>query len=349
MRSAALVAFLLVSALLAGCGGGAAGSDNTVSAGSLLQKATANAQAWNPQARLVGLAGLELAGTGNQTEQIQKARDASKEFAALVPGPDAKVGDGKARAWEFVFASSSGSLRIVLAPNGEVTFRDEKATGSLSPTVGNFTVDSDSAAGLAKQEPKFAALIDSADSGSVQLTKNGNRTDWTIAIGSSSGPIPVSVIVNVDSHSGSVRLQGSAGTIPKGNVTKPPLPAKEFGDVAGSAAQGTTFNGAFTLKKDHGNLSFYLTMPTPQPASRLTVTISMPDGTNFNMQASAGVAGLPGFGSPEASHLERDVKLGEYKVAVSEGTPATTQDFKVSWCTSEPGTGGSGNAACDSF
>ena len=56
--------------------------------------------------------------SGNASAELEKARQGSKRFAALVPGGDGDVGDGKARAWAFRYFANGDALDLfVRQPN----------------------------------------------------------------------------------------------------------------------------------------------------------------------------------------------------------------------------------------
>ncbi len=346
MRGAVVVSILLLASLLAGCGEPSLTSNagETVPAGALLQKALNNGQGWDERARLVAIGALEVVPNGNTTAAIEKARAASKQYAALVPGGDQTLGDGKARAWAFDFVSPSKQrLSIVLAPSGEVTYREEGAySGSTSlPDVGNFTVDSDQAASLAAlKEPSFAKLQTIAEQGTIVLTRadTGNRTEWIVALSAVQQGVTQSSIVRVDARSGAVHLQGTAG-----NTTakaKPVLPPQEAGQVAGSLAMGATNTQTFKLAKAHGNLSLLLELPNPQPASQVRLTLTTPDGETITMSANAFLPVVP---SQPTSTRAQNVPSGEYRVDTTLQS-GLSQEFRLSYCTHEVGP--SDNPAC---
>ena len=344
VRAVALAFVILVPAL-SGCGEPAfqAQADETIPAGALLQNALANGLAWNGQARLVAITALEISATTNQTAQLDKARAASPEFAALVPGGDAKVGDGKARAWGFNFAAPSGRLVLVLAPSGEVTFRNE-LSGSATPgrDLSNFTIDSDQAAGLAVVENEaFAALQPRAVSASVLLlpSEDGLRSDWVLSIAAEEGGSVKSLILRVDARSGDVRLQGSSGNVTK---AKPAPPPQEAGEVLGTVQPSTTASGEFKLNRDHAQLNLLLQQANPQPGNSISALITAPNGETVTLQPNTFLP-IP-IGTPSDDAQMTNATKGLYKVEVTLGTAALAQEYRFYWCTTEVGAGS--NPAC---
>ncbi|MEK6985948.1 MAG: hypothetical protein AABX89_06170 [Candidatus Thermoplasmatota archaeon] len=335
MRASLLGPALVASLLLAGCSSSdfeEAGVE-TVSAGAILQKALANGLAWNGQARLVAARALEVSGAGNQTQEIEALREKSEEFAALVPGLDDAIGDGKARAWNFEFASPSNRLSFIILPSGDVTFRVEKSGTGAGRDLSNFTIDSDQATNLARlKQESFATLQPNAQAGAIllQTSPDGNRTEWILALSAVLGGKTQSVAVRVDAHSGEVLLEGASG-----NATKPapvPLPPQESGTLTGTLAMGASNSQEFTLAKPHGNLSLLLELPNPQVGSQVRVTVTSPGGVTTDLQASVF---LP-LTVPTDEAILALPPAGTYTVDTTLQT-GLSQEFRLSYCTTEPG------------
>jgi hypothetical protein len=348
VRGAIALSLILLVPLLAGCGGPSveASADDTVAAGTLLQKALAYGQAWNEQARLVGVGSAEYRADSNVTAEVEKEREQSPEVKALLPSGDPSLGDGKAVAWEYSFvAPDKKVLVIVLVRSGEVTFRRESSISpsvKVPPDLSNFTVDSDQAASLAAlKQQVFADLKPSADASNtfLQRSSDTNRTEWLLALHATPADtgIPKTVVVLVDARSGAVRLSGTSGTV---NRTKVPPPPQEAGAVGGTLQPNTPNPAAFTLAKAHATLNLYLELPNPQAGSRVSVTVTAPDGTAKTLNANAFLPLVTA--QPTRDRIDTAV-AGTYTVDASN-SGVLAQDYKLSFCSSEVGP--SDNPAC---
>lgn len=144
-RPALRLALLLVSVaslVLAGC----VGSAQAASAKQNLAPADEAAKAWDPEARLVQIVGVE--GTfASLAAAFAKA--STQDFAPA--GEDETIGDGLAEVWvyRYVAAAKAKSFVVVLDKEGGVVRKGEEAKRDDDRPLASWVLDSDEAMTLA--------------------------------------------------------------------------------------------------------------------------------------------------------------------------------------------------------
>ncbi|MEA3203411.1 MAG: hypothetical protein QOI63_1086 [Thermoplasmata archaeon] len=357
MRNALVLTALFLLAPLAGCLGG-----GTATANDLTPRARALAQAWQPDATLQAVAGVEL----KELPPVAKAAlaqasagDDSSPELQLMQFHDGNVGDGRAAAWMFGFRSGAQALLLVLDAGGREVARHVTATGSDGEqSLGEVAIDSDQAMDLAaKENGTFARAREHAFVATLALVPTPAGPFWMLMLAGGFGSLGDSdargdsAFAMVDATSGNVTSDEFAGSMasayggsdydgssssapaaypspyhrPRGNHT---FLKTETGSEQGtltvlSPDQGSPFEVA---QAGHGQLRLQLTLPNGAPPTQATATVTGPDGRTATVTFAAGVGGQ----APATAQLDAPV-AGEYKLAVHLDA-GVLQKYAFEWC-----------------
>lgn len=179
--STLLVLSLLGASVLAGCTdpSGREGAPEPIAARQAVQTSLEAARAWQPDAEVVILSGIEASEGSLATREVPGEEGRSQPRTWVDP----QVGDGRAPSWTvMVWSQAANATRTyqVTARGAESMGTDEGLSGTPTP-LGNWTVGSEQAVGIALGNASFreAAL---ASDGTVVLTlgTEGSRPVWTI-------------------------------------------------------------------------------------------------------------------------------------------------------------------------
>ena len=264
------------------------------------------------------------------------------------PAPDARVGDGRAAQWGYLYRNGTGggSWLVVLAASGDVLYEgdpkgsDDFAAGAFGFGRGGevpinrsaWSIDSVRAAQLAaKASPAYANLTGDPDAvgflGLGQDDADGHPF-WLLGLikEDASGTDQGLAFVSVDASNGTAvdlqtALKGFVGTFLRG---------PELGTDSGrlTVVQATASSDFRTAEKNHTVLAVALDLAQSSvPASSVTATVTAPDGTSQDLTKSA----LPTANGP-VSITFLDPPTGDWTVSLKLDGGALA-DWQLSWCT----------------
>ncbi len=313
---------LLVTVALVASGCFATGSIETfVPAQKNRDAADVAASEWDAQARLVAVHGIE----SNQT---------SDDPPHLTGRSDPLVGDGRAHAWKYVFASQDrpdDGYHVTVAANGTVLDANVTEPGDDVEPIVDWNVDSDEAARTVADENQTYRDATGRNDTTVVFflgmgETDGDETDpvWLLLVEEDNGSDVL--FVGVNARNGSYLGAVSPGAFPfRVFPTSVPEESGTFeSDVTVANPQNTH---TFELQHNgHESLSVSLRIGATAPGVELNMTVEGPAGTTgaTTWTASAGSTGETaiGFGQPAAGQWTVTVRLDE----------GVAQDYAVAWC-----------------
>lgn len=340
---------------LSGCfnGGGAAAKEN-------LGKASGLAHDWRADATLQAAYAIEIKDAANATRELEAdranmTRDEIALSEALLKSDDA-VGDGRAPAWLYAFATQDASLVLVLDPSGHVTYRNETlethqqanttarangfgdmgGSGPSDRTVLTevWKIDSNAAADrAAAHNATFGRLKGNGEEASALLIQgpHDKHPSWILFIRGHLDGHRASAAVLVDANNGTVSKLGrfGIGFSPFANYTFQFL-SQEAGDLSASpnAAQPTRTDQFRLISNGHQELRLALIGENGLPFDRVTATITDPAGAKTTMTVNGAVPFMPSIAKTQL----KDPQAGTYQVEfhLDQGPQ---QSVRLDWCT----------------
>lgn len=332
----------------------------------LSNEADEAAEAWDDEAQLVAVIGLELNDTAieepdgeadgddaedeNQTGDDDNATsdeednrteedDEDDPFDRLARYPDDELQDGQAPAWGYVYQAGNRTYAVAIGANGTVLAEETDEDDDPETPVEGWEVDSDEAAEIIAENNDTWA--NAGDDGGVwyALAQDEPEDDpeedpehdpmWIVGL---SLPGEAPILYRVNATTGEY-LGASTFTIP------------DF-DVGGFGSSGAGTRGE-TVPEESG--SFDGTLTATDATAEHTFEVDHPDHPELGVELSldppatgtvtATIEGPNGtLGTLEASPQDRAVEAwweapspGEYTVTL-ELTQGVTQDYTLTWC-----------------
>ncbi len=315
MRSVAIASLLFVT-VLAGC----ADDDEGSTALDLLSRAQAQAVALLPGARLVAAGMLETANTTAFEDE-----DGDIFLAAFAPNGGARVGDGRAEAWAYGFSDGNTSIAVVVSSNGTQVFGEDEAGFFFTDAIdlSLWRVDSDEAARIAaRTDANYSRLASSPRAAGFAFLWQDEDTGspfWVLGIEEDATDAEAWVYVNA--------TDGNVLTEDEWELLLELDLEGEAGSWSGQVTLATTDDGEFAFNAPHESAAVALEVGTASPPfTTLRATVTAPDGTEYEVEASNGALGAEpvvlGIGPAES---------GAYDVSVEVLTGAVGS-YVFSWC-----------------
>lgn len=297
---------VVVGLVLSGCAGpGGASGLNAIA------DAAAVAQAWNPEARLVQILGIES--VDGKVMSVPGYPELDAIQTALVPSRDSVPGDGKAPAWLYRYQSDDAALLVVFAADGGKRLEQEVAYGASFGPLGVAEVDSTRAAGVAMANRTFAEASASGTAMQLIATRSGT-TAWQLVAGTA--------IVYVDATTATI--------IPAKVAEQPPAPLMRVAGITGGTltAGSDPAQDAFSIPQSgHAEMTVVLVLTRPL-ANNVTLDIAHPDGKATQIQGSAS--------DVTEERSEHAVVLGEPPAGAYQLTTTLNlgvfQAYSIHWC-----------------
>lgn len=338
-----IVVLLIVAAL------GAAGCIGTVEAQSstmeLREKADEQAAAWDEDAQLVGVFGLEMAqpegpedddGNESSANGTAEAEDAEADeeqdpFDQVARTADEELKDGQAPAWLYSYQAGNRSYHVAIAANGTILAEETERDDDRETPIEDWEVDSDEAADVVAENNETWSRTDDARSVMYGLGQNGTEEDpvWFIVLfPGDAAPIVYTVNATTGEYLGAHSIQipsfdvGFGGGF-DGDDGGDGVPEEGGSDDGSVSLAQPTAEHTFEVEQDgHPELGLELSLDDPATSS-VTATIEGPDGTLGTIEADSM--------EPAAEGWWADPQPGEYTVTV-ELQEGATQDYAITWC-----------------
>ncbi|MHB8632872.1 MAG: FHA domain-containing protein [Thermoplasmatota archaeon] len=324
---------LLVGALFAGCVGGS----HFVTARANLPVADRAAHAWNPNAKLGAIFGIEAHNLSRYRELA--GNESLNSLAAVQSDPSA--GDGLASGWVYVYGAGNASYAVSVSAAGSVLANKTERYGPLEPIQpALWHLDSDQAAQrAANANTTFRTLQGSAQAdGFSMLAQGDNRTIhghpfWVLFVQADRGN--ESAVMTVDADNGDT-FPGLRFLAPGFNFT---FNFQGFSFAEAGQAQGhvdataPTREGDFTIGNLHTNLTMALQAQTATPPGQsASVTVTDPRGHTWGPYEYSSTTA---FSEPTVSWHIPNPAIGRYHwtVQISSGLAGVSMDYDLSWCT----------------
>lgn len=283
--------------------------------------ADAAAQEWDDPARLVAVRGLE----SNQTDD---------DYPFLMDRPDPLVGDGRAQAWQYVYASDARAdqhYRVTVAANGTVVDANVTARDDEMVAVVDWNVDSDEAAHTAHEANATYRNATGRDDTTVasfltMVETEDNKTDphWLLLVEEDNGSDLLFLAVNARNGT----YMGAFSTTGLAVPFHPRVVPEESGTFQGEVTVADPQNThTFQLRENgHESLQVELRIAATGPESVVNMTVEGPNGTTGATTWSGG-SGSSGetavvFGQPARGAWSVTVRLDS----------GLAQDYEVGWC-----------------
>jgi hypothetical protein len=297
---------LALATVLAGC---AQEPSQPASAKTLLPPAEAAARAWQADAALMEVFGVESA---NGTERA--APDWTELRRAREAHDDAFVGDGVAPAWQFTFSSAAAnrSLDVVVLADGSVAAAIDRAGREEGPALASWAVDSRDAWAAAPEArgeaPRFAA-------------------SYLVMQRATGGPV-----WELWTNRGHAFVDATDGTVVEpGAEVKTTQVGREWGLVRNTVS-ATSREHSFQVPlagTAHERLVMTLALQEGFPrAQSVSLVLRDPTGAEALRLAHAVALGS----EPAVGVVERPAP-GNYTATVRLDDPAVLAVFEVTWCT----------------
>lgn len=197
-------AAILASPALAGCIGTAAASATEV-----MSAADDAARAWDAEAQLVNVVGIE----GTFPALVAAAFGASSGGDWTAAEEDEKVGDGRAELWAFRYVAPGKSRAyVVVVDKDDNVVRAEESFRRDDEPLGAWSVDSDDALGIARgANDALAKGVARDEFGVFALLHHENgRAEWVVAGGGVDDAGAGGGFVRIDANTGDV-LESAGG------------------------------------------------------------------------------------------------------------------------------------------
>lgn len=267
MRPTAVPAFAFALLLVPAAGCLSEDPPAPATAGQLRPQAQERAEAWNADARLQGVVGVE----GNVSRLL--ASDALNDVPDL-PGEDDALADGRAPAWAFAYRAGGNGFGVVVAKDGTVV--DTWNRQPEGNAVDRWSVDSDNALQAARNvsegdgRPVLVALV-AGDVGSpfwaVVTNDSRERVDAVSGDhrGTFAGGTPIPLVDEADPAAQAHQCQA------------PPEAFTGSLDVTLDATQGNNATREIEVPSDcYDRLGLRLELEDP-PAGQVDAILRTPD------------------------------------------------------------------------
>lgn len=277
---------------------------------------------------------------GEDRAGFESGMEAAEEFLDLADRvastPDPTIGDGKASMWAYAYASASedGGFFVAVArgravlDTGDDVYGDSGFGFDDDATLGNWSVDSDSAAeAAALDNADYARLCGGSNvAANYELSQGARGAVWAVGVEAydEDGDADESVYLAVDAMDGSI-VQDDVVVAQVIDVMR-----QEAGEDRGAfaanvqARQERLFD---VLDGRHQSLAFEVQMQ-PAPVQPVTVTLVDPLGMKTTLTLSGGQNPL----AASASVVLAAVPNGTYQVEFSVPLGLYSQ-WRSTWCT----------------